>query len=178
MQSDPTVIETERLILRRHRLDDAAALASLWADPQMVRHIGPPASEEESWSRLLRYAGHWDLFGYGLFAVEDRASGRLVGGVGVGHFKRTGVPEPAESAEAAWAFSGAVHGRGYGREACGAMLEWVDARVPVARTHCIIAPENTASLRLAEALGYVHQGTTEYRGDAVVLMVRPRPQRH
>lgn len=175
MPAADTVIETDRLILRRHRLDDAAAVAALWADPEMVRHIGPPASEEESWGRLLRYAGHWDLFGYGLFAVEERATGRVIGGVGAGHFRRSGIDEPKNSAEAAWALSSAVHGRGYGREATEAMHRWVDAQVPVGRTHCIIAPENTASLRLARSLGYADLRTAEYRGDPVILLVRERP---
>lgn len=169
------VIETDRLILRRHRLADADAVAAMWADPAMVRHIGKPASEEESWGRLLRYAGHWALFGYGLFAVEQRETGRLVGGVGVGHFRRTGITEPENSAEAAWAFSSAVHGLGYGRESMRAVLAWVDAAVPVARTHCIIAPENGASRRLAAGLGYVETGRQTYRNDEVIFLVRETP---
>jgi len=175
MPTDMPILTTDRLILRRHRLDDAAAVADMWADPEMVRHIGAPASAEESWGRLLRYAGHWDLFGYGLFAVEERATGRVAGGVGVGHFRRSGIAEPADSAEGAWAFSSAVHGKGYGREAVAAMLGWVDAHVPVLRTHCIIAPENTASIRLARSLGYEERETVTYREDPVLLLVRERP---
>ena len=73
MTSHPTVIETERLILRPHRLEDEENVARLWADPQVVRFICQPSTRQESWSRLLRYAGHWGFFGYGYFAVEERA---------------------------------------------------------------------------------------------------------
>jgi RimJ/RimL family protein N-acetyltransferase len=63
---DVPVIETQRLILRGHRLEDFDALAAMWADPHVARFIGgKPATQEESWARLLRYAGHWRLLGFG-----------------------------------------------------------------------------------------------------------------
>ena len=52
------VLETERLRLRGHRLDDFAAYAAMWADPAVTQHIGgKPIPEEESWTRFLRQAG-------------------------------------------------------------------------------------------------------------------------
>ena len=57
-------LETPRLALRAHRRDDFAACAAMWADPEVVRHIGGRTfSAEESWSRLLRYGGLWTLLG-------------------------------------------------------------------------------------------------------------------
>jgi RimJ/RimL family protein N-acetyltransferase len=58
-------LETERLVLRAHRVEDFPDLAALWSDPLVTRFIsGVPQTPEESWSRLLRYAGHWLLLGY------------------------------------------------------------------------------------------------------------------
>jgi len=52
------VLETERLKLRGHRLDDFPACATMWADPAVTRHIGgKPLSTEESWTKFLRYFG-------------------------------------------------------------------------------------------------------------------------
>src|SRR4029077_6257721 len=60
------VIETERLKMRGHRLADLNDCAAMWADPIVTRHIGGrPFSEEETWARFLRYAGHWSLMGFG-----------------------------------------------------------------------------------------------------------------
>ena len=174
MTSRPTVIETERLILRPHRLTDAADVTRLWADPQVVRYIGRPSSRQESWGRLLRYAGHWSLFGYGYFAVEERAAGRFVGDVGVAQQRREGLDEPADSAETGWVLSSACHGLGYGREAVRALHGWIDATLPVSRTHCIIDPQNVASVRLALSMGYQNVGTVSYAGDPVLLLVRTR----
>jgi RimJ/RimL family protein N-acetyltransferase len=68
MTNAPT-IETERLILRAHRKDDYLALAAMWAESQVGQFIlGRPATAEESWHRLLRYAGHWSLMGFGFWA--------------------------------------------------------------------------------------------------------------
>lgn len=53
------ILETERLRLRAHRLDDFAASAAMWADPIVTRYtVGKPQTSEEVWSRLLRYIGH------------------------------------------------------------------------------------------------------------------------
>ena len=174
MASTPTVIETERLVLRPHRLEDAENIARLWADPEVVRYIGQPSIRQESWSRLLRYAGHWALFGYGYFAVEQRATGRFIGDVGVAQFRREGVDEPENSAEAGWVLSSGCHGQGFGREAVTALHRWIDTSLPVVRTHCIIDPQNEASVRLARSVGYAEIGTVSYAGDTVLLLVRER----
>ncbi len=77
------VIETARLALRRHRRDDLEACAAMWGDPIVTRHIGgKPFSVEEVWARLLRYAGHWSLMGFGYWVIEEKSSGRFVGEVG------------------------------------------------------------------------------------------------
>ncbi len=58
------ILESERLKLRGHGLDDFIHSAAMWADPEVTRYIGgKPLTEEESWARLLRYVGHWSLLG-------------------------------------------------------------------------------------------------------------------
>src|SRR5215469_12995657 len=77
------VLETERLRLRRHRVEDLADCLSLWGDPDVTRFIGgTPASEEEVWARILRYAGLWSLLGFGYWRIEEKASRGFVGEVG------------------------------------------------------------------------------------------------
>ena len=86
---DVPVLETERLRLRGHRLDDFAASSAMWADEVVTRYIGGrPFTEEEVWARLLRYVGHWALVGYGYWVLEEKATGAFVGEMGFGDFKR------------------------------------------------------------------------------------------
>src|ERR1700728_4453717 len=102
MQPVP-VLETERLRLRGHRLDDFAACADMWADPIVTRHIGgQPFSEEESWTRLLRYAGHWALLGFGYWVVHEKDSQRFVGEVGFLNARREIAPSFGGTPEIGW----------------------------------------------------------------------------
>src|SRR5579864_5518349 len=83
------VLETERLRLRGHRLEDFVQSAAMWGDPKVTQYIGgKPLTEEECWTRLLRYAGHWSLLGFGYWVAEEKASGNFVGEVGFADYKR------------------------------------------------------------------------------------------
>ena len=145
---------------------DFAALAETWADPIVVRYIGDqPSTGEQSWARLLRYAGHWALFGHGFWAVEERASGRFAGDVGLADFKREIEPVIVEP-ECGWVLASWCHGRGYATEALRAVLAWADARFPA--TACIIDEDNAASQRVAAKLGFVEQGRASYQGEQVL----------
>ncbi len=152
--SDVPRIETERLRLRAHQLADFEALAAAWADPTMVRHIGAPSTRSESWARLLRYRGHWALMGFGLWAVEELATGVYVGDLGLAEFQRDIEPRIEGTPEAGWAFVPAVAGKGYATEALRAALQWADTNLAALKTCCIITPENGASVRVAEKCGY------------------------
>jgi RimJ/RimL family protein N-acetyltransferase len=66
----------------------------------------------------------------------------------------------------------AFHGRGYATEAVRAVLEWGDRTLKQAHTACIIAPENLASIRVAEKCGYRHTQATTYKGKQVLMFVR------
>lgn len=162
----PPILETDRLILRAHRVADFADLAAIWADPVVVRHIGgKPSTGEQSWARLLRYAGHWALLDYGFWAIEERASGRLAGEIGAADFQRAIAPPIAEP-ECGWVLASWAHGRGYATEALRAALGWLDARF--AALACIIDVGNAASHAVATKAGFVAQGTTTYLDEAVI----------
>jgi RimJ/RimL family protein N-acetyltransferase len=104
-------IDTARLTLRGHKAGDIDESAALWADPMVVRHIGGrPFSREESWTRLLRYAGHWALLGFGYWVVRERSSGRFVGEVGLADYRRDLVPAIEGTPEAGWVLAPWAHG--------------------------------------------------------------------
>lgn len=162
------MIETERLTLRPYAIGDFDAYAAMVADPVVVRHAGTPMTGEEAWARLLRYIGHWSVFGHGLFAVLDKASGTYLGETGFMDFRREVEPKLLPSPpEAAWVFTSAAHGKGYAFEAADAAHRWIAEGHAPAVTQCIIAPANSGSIRLAEKLGYVLHDRPHYRGPAL-----------
>ncbi len=168
----PTV-EADRLILRGHRLDDFAACAELWTDPEVTRFIGgKPSTREEVWARLLRYAGHWALLAFGYWVVTEKATERFVGEVGFADFKREIEPSLDGMPEIGWVLAPHSHGQGYATEAVRAAVAWGDSRFGALRTACIIAPENGPSIRVAEKCGYREFRHTTYKDQPTIMFVR------
>lgn len=146
---------TERLILRAHEAADFAACVELWTDPVVTASIGGQVfSPDAVWQRILRYAGLWQILGYGYWAITDRRDGRFIGEAGLADFRRDMSPPLGSVPEAGWALHSSVHKRGLALEAMQAILGWADASLDAAQTCCIISPANTASITLAGRLGY------------------------
>ncbi len=165
---------TARLRLRGPRAADLPEMSAMWADPKIARHIsGQPSSPSESWSRLLRYIGHWYAMGFGYWAVEDRGTGEFLGEVGLADYKREMQP-PLEAPEIGWVLKRAAHGRGIATEAAAAAVAWADRSLTVDRTVCIFAPDHAASLHVAAKLGYKEKGMAIFRDRPTLVMERPK----
>ncbi len=145
----------------------------MWADPQVVRHIGGrPFSREEVWARLLRYAGHWSLLHYGYWVAEEKASGAFIGELGFADFQRE-IESPLKGLpELGYAFASQAQGKGYATEAALAALAWGDAHFRSKQTACIIHPGNAASIRVAQKCGYREFERTIYNGEPTIVLVR------
>jgi RimJ/RimL family protein N-acetyltransferase len=167
------VLTTARLVMRGHRPSDLDASAAMWADDAVGRHIGgKPSTREESWSRLLRYAGLWALLGFGYWLVEERQTGAFVGEVGFADFKRDIEPSFGGASEAGWVLMPSAHGRGFATEALQAALQWADEHFGPHRSVCLIAPGNAPSLRVARKCGYAEFARSTYHGGSAILFER------
>jgi len=168
-------INTQRSLLRPMRAEDFARFAQIWADPQVVRHIfGEPRPKAKSWDSFLRNAGHWQIVGFGFWAVHVHGHSEIAGQVGFS-FNSRGLGEDFDAfPEAGWVLHPDAHGAALGLEAARAAHEWFD-RVVAGRTVCMITPDNVPSLRIADALGYEVLRVVEMDGDAVQLMTRKGP---
>ena len=145
----------------------------MWTAPEVYRHIsGKPSTPEESWSRLLRYHGHWSMLGYGFWAVEDMTSGHFIGEMGFADFHRSIDPPLGDTPEMGWALAPAFHRLGYGFEALSAVLAWGRDTLLAKRYACMISPANTASLALAARLGFEETLRTEYHGEPALILHR------
>lgn len=172
MSTITPIIETERLILRPHRIDDLAQRMIMTADEETMRFVGGVQGRDDNVTRILRYAGHWSLFGRGPFAMEEKATGKLVGEIGIADMMR-GLGEGFDGEpEALWVLARAAHGKGYATEAMRAAIAWHDAAFGVRRLVCIIAPGNAASLNVAAKLGFAPFDERLYRDHPVILLER------
>ena len=162
-------IETARLVLRAHELGDFEACAALWGDPAVVRYIGKrPSSRQDAWARLLRYRGHWELLGYGFWAIVERATGAFVGECGLADFHREVLP--AMPVEAGWVLVPAAHGKGYATEAMRGAFAWGAANLSARDVGCVIEIGNEASFAVARKLGFVETTRMTVDGDELVVL--------
>ena len=166
------VLETERLRLRPHRVEDFAASFAMWSNPEVTRFIGPPTTETRAWMNLSLTAGQWSLLGFGYWAVEERETSLFVGECGFLDLKRPLADSMRNVPEAGWVFDPRGHGRGYATEAMRAAIAWGDATFASPRTVCLINSENRASFRVAEKCGYVPFDTTIYLETPITLFER------
>jgi RimJ/RimL family protein N-acetyltransferase len=147
------VITTERLVLRRWRDEDRAPYAQLCADPEVMRWIGDGsvASPQEASAAIDRYETSWEEDGFGLFALEDRATAALVGfaGLAVPNF----LPEVLPAVEIGWRLGRTWWGRGLATEAAAAVRDDAFDRVGLDRLVSIHQVGNDASARIMEKLG-------------------------
>jgi RimJ/RimL family protein N-acetyltransferase len=167
-------IETARLVMRLHQAGDFDASAAMWADPEVVRHIsGVPSSREQSWSRILRYSGHWTLLNYGYWLVEERETGEFVGEVGFSDYHRAIQPSLDGMPELGWVLARHAQGKGYATEAVQASLQWAKTHfAPSTQIASMITAENVASLRVAEKCGFRLWQDARYQNQPVLLYVR------
>ncbi len=171
-------LETERLILRGHQAEDFDDCAAMWADPNVVQYIsGVPSTQEQTWSRLLRYTGHWQHLGYGYWVVTKKMDGAYMGDVGFADYHRDTDPDLSGIPEAGWVLNTQSHGRGYATEAVAAILHWADAHLPFPKTAAMFDPEHSASIKVARKLGYSGDVLGRYQDHQALFLMRDRPAR-
>jgi|SRR5947208_6027045 len=172
MQADfPERIDTERLVLRRWREDDANAWVGIWSDPSVFTVLWPGAvySAELVLDRLKHHLHHWTTYGFGLFALEDRASGDVVGWTGPSH--PDFAPELAGEVELGWTLRSDGRHRGLATEAATAALRASLDALGHDRIISLIDPDNHDSMAVARRIGMAHAGETTRTSAGFELLV-------
>ncbi|MFH8486687.1 GNAT family N-acetyltransferase [Streptomyces longisporoflavus] len=158
------LIRTPRLILRRWRTSDVAPMTVINSDPAVMRWIGDGSvheHEEQTRSRIAMWEHEWETEGFGLFAVEIRATGELAGftGLSVPHY----LPEVLPAVEIGWRLGRPFWGRGLATEAARAALDFGFADRGLDRVVSIVQVGNNASERVMNKLGMrVERGAVDH----------------
>jgi RimJ/RimL family protein N-acetyltransferase len=141
------VLTTERLTLRGPRLADFEPVAAFLASDR-ARYVGGPYHRLHAWRALAAVLGHWELRGYGMWAVEESSTGDLAGIIGVHNPEGWLAPEIGW-----WMVSPAHEGRGFAFEAAVVARRYAYTIVGWREAFSVIDPDNLRSIRLAERLG-------------------------
>jgi RimJ/RimL family protein N-acetyltransferase len=158
-------LETERLTLRPFRENDLTRFFELLQDPDVVRFVGDRQSPtlQETWRAIAGWIGHWALRDYGQWAIEERASGRIIG--------RAGIINPAEwpGPEVGYLLGRAWWGRGFATEAAGAAMDWGFEQIGFSDLLSLIDPDNHPSIAVASRLGESLRGEVDLLGHRVLV---------
>ncbi len=152
-------LETKRLILRQWRESDFEAYAEICADPQVMQYLSPkPFSRVDSWRHMAFLTGHWQLKGFGHWAVEEKSTGRCIGRIG---FLQ---PEGWPGFEIGWTLARDCWGKGYATEGAKKALDYAFYELNQEEVISIIHPNNEPSKRVAARLGERHLRNIEILG--------------
>ena len=152
------VYETERLIVREYRPEDAPAAFRMYGNPEVMRYLGGgkvQKSVEQSRELIERVQKRYQetpVFGY--WAMEDKASGEVVGTVLL-------KPLPnSELYEVGWHLAPQFEGNGYATEAARGALAYGFDNLGLETIYAVLFAENKKSWRVTERLGMTHIGPT------------------
>lgn len=153
-------LETERLLLRRPRAEDAEAFFPQWQDAEALQFVGGVKTRAEVETMVERLLRHWDWYGIGELTVERREDGAILGRVGLQLWdprdwtngKRERLRGEVET-ELGWKLGREHWSNGYATEAALACRDWALAELGLTRLISLIAFENVASIRVAEKIG-------------------------
>ncbi|SDE91957.1 Protein N-acetyltransferase, RimJ/RimL family [Celeribacter baekdonensis] len=153
-------INTERLLLRGWKPEDHAPFAAMCGDPEVMRYIGNGSTRTPD--DAARYIGsferEWTERGFGLFAVESKQTGGLIGFTGLSW--PGFLPEVLPSIEIGWRFSKPSWGKGYASEAASAALSFGVNELGITDIVSIYQIGNGASARIMQKLGMVFDRRT------------------
>ena len=111
--------------------------------------------------------GHWQLRGYGTYAVEEKASGKVIGNVGFWY------PIDWPCPEILWGLAPEFHGKGFASEAVRAVQAAGKEYLPDISFISMIHKGNVASIKLAESVGAVFEKEIEFKGGMVNVYRHP-----
>jgi ribosomal-protein-alanine N-acetyltransferase len=148
-----TILETDRLLLRTLTLDDAEALLTVSGDPEVMRFLGgiPDQTIEDVHKRVQRTLAHYERYGFGYWAVIDKATGRLLGVCGIKPL------EDGPEIEVGYHFARAAWNQGYATEAARACLRYAFEHLKLERVLGVVHPDNHASQRVLEKCGLTYE---------------------
>ncbi len=131
----------------------------------MTRYLtGTPLTRWEAWQSMAMFVGHWHLRGYGVWAVEEKATGAFAGRAGLYY------PDGWPGREVGWTFGREFWGKGYATEAGRAAMTYAFDVLGWDHIISIIHPENARSIRVAERLGMRYERDAEVNGGIKVIV--------
>ena len=168
------VLHTERLrltALAERHFDD---YATMLADPESTRFVGSgmPLNRMNAWRSMAMLLGHWQMRGFGMWAVERIEDDVFVGRVGLMY------PEGWPDVELGWMLRPEYRGMGYATEAGRACLDFAWSQLDLKRVISLVRDGNDASDRVAKRLGGEYVESMDFHGAPTHVFAYYPPERN
>ncbi len=150
-----TILTTERCVIKEFSMDYLDELFELYNGEGMTDYIEPlyPYEQEKEYQEAyIKYM--YGFYGYGMWIVCEKQTGKLIGRAGVEHREELGG-----ELELGYAIGVPYQRQGYATEVCKAILEYVKKELMQHSVCCLIEKDNAISERFAEKLGFLQEGT-------------------
>jgi [ribosomal protein S5]-alanine N-acetyltransferase len=151
-------LETERLVGERLREEHFAYQRAMDTDPDVMATLGGVRSENESWELLRSALEHWERNGFGPWVFHRREAGETVGGAALRRVEIEGQPE----VEVGYRVAAPWWGRGIATEMASAVVAVARDRLGLAEIVAFTLPENVASRRVLEKVGFTYERDIEW----------------
>lgn len=162
-----TILETERCVVKEFSMEYLPDLFELYAGEGMTDYIEPLYEYEKEKEYQKAYIENmYRFYGYGMWIVCEKKTGRLIGRAGVEH------REVLEGElELGYAVGTPYQNQGYAAEVCRAILDYVKQELQFERVYCLIEAGNQRSIHLAEKLGFSYCGKMFLEGKQMMKYV-------
>ena len=169
-----TQLSTERLVMRRSGPADLAPLAAMNADPQVMKHFPEPLSADGTARMMARIEAHFEREGFGVWTLERRDTGEVIGLAGLARPQWDAHFMPA--VEIAWRLARHAWGKGYASEAARRALAFGFGEMGLGEIVSFTATCNLRSMAVMERIGMRRDAQGDF--DMPVLPAGHRLRRH
>ncbi|MFR4350124.1 MAG: GNAT family N-acetyltransferase [Roseburia sp.] len=163
-----TILVTKRCIVKEFSMDYLDDLFSLYAGEGMTDYIEPlyPYEQEREYQQAY-IENMYRFYGYGMWIVCERETGKLIGRVGVECREELGG-----ALELGYVVGVPYQRKGYATEVCLAILDYAKMEIGAGSICCLIETGNVVSEALAEKLGFVYSTTLALDGKRMKKYMR------
>jgi ribosomal-protein-alanine N-acetyltransferase len=158
--TDHRELSTPRLLMRRWRPADREPFAALNADPEVMRYFEKPLDRAGSDAMIERIETRFGELGYGLWAVEVRATGEFIGFTGL--IRHTFEAHFTPAVEVGWRLARSGWGHGYATEAATAALDHAFGPLALDEVVSMTTRTNERSRAVMRRLGMTHDPADDF----------------
>ncbi len=159
----PTILETERLILRTWCENDLEPMFRINQDPKVMEYLLPMANKQETLSFIDRVFKHQDAYGYSLYAVELKSTHEMIGFIGLLHRTKAELSVPFNpSTEIGWRLASKYWGQELATEGATAVLEYAFRVLDLPEVVSFTVVNNNKSRRVMEKIGLSYSSNDDF----------------